>query len=141
MQRVLDEVDADFNIYTSYYSNFFLLRTKVLVNGENANISSVKEGDYQEPVLSFARGTIQLKHFSGVGVTGTKETPQLYCTHLYYTIKKIYDWRFCLAITQDLPVFNTVSLLICMVKGNKGFRNSKALGYSVSNTKPRLLPT
>ena len=86
-------------------------------------------------------GTIQLKHFSGVGVTGTKETPQLYCTHLYYTIKKIYDWRFCLAITQDLPVFNTVSLLICMVKGNKGFRNSKALGYSVSNMKPRLLPT
>ena len=56
MQSVLDEVDADFNIHTSYHSDFFLLRTRVLVNGENTNISSVKEGSYEEPVMSFAHG-------------------------------------------------------------------------------------
>ena len=50
MQRLVDiEVDSDF---TSYHNDFFLLRTKVLVNGENAKISSVKEGSH-EPVISF----------------------------------------------------------------------------------------
>ena len=34
-------VDSDFKIHTSYYTDFFLLRTRVLVNGENAEI---KEG-------------------------------------------------------------------------------------------------
>ena len=56
MQSVLDEVDADFNIHTSYHTDFFLLRTRVLVNGENATISSVKEGTYDEPVMSFCHG-------------------------------------------------------------------------------------
>ena len=54
MQRLVDiEVDSDFNIHTSYHNDFFLLRTKVLVNGENATITSVKEGSYEEPVLNF----------------------------------------------------------------------------------------
>ena len=57
MQRLVDiEVDSDFNIHTSYHSDFFLLRTKVLVNGENATIKSVKEGSYEEPVMSFCHG-------------------------------------------------------------------------------------
>ena len=56
LQSVLDEVDADFNIHTSYHSDFFLLRTRVLVNGENATITSVKEGSYEEPVMSFCHG-------------------------------------------------------------------------------------
>ena len=56
MQRLVDiEVDSDFNIHTSYH-DFFLLRTKVLVNGENATIKSVKEGSYEEPVMSFSHG-------------------------------------------------------------------------------------
>ena len=50
------EVDSDFSIHTSYYNNFFLLRTRVLVNGENATITSVKEGVYEEPVLNFRHG-------------------------------------------------------------------------------------
>ena len=50
------EVDSDFNIHTSYHSDFFLLRTRVLVNGENATITSVKEGVYDEPVMSFSHG-------------------------------------------------------------------------------------
>ena len=54
MQRLVDiEVDSDFNIHTSYHNDFFLLRTKVLVNGENATITSVKEGSHDEPVMSF----------------------------------------------------------------------------------------
>ena len=63
MQRLVDiEVDSDFNIHTSYHNDFFLLRTKVLVNGENAKICSVKEGSYEEPVMSFSHdGTISTK--------------------------------------------------------------------------------
>ena len=55
-------------------------------------------------------GRIQLSHFSGVGVAGSKETPRSYCAHLYHTVKQIYDWRYYLAITQDLEAHITVSL-------------------------------
>ena len=46
------EVDPDFNIHTSYHNDFFLLRTRVLVNGTNTEIRSVKEGKYEGPVLN-----------------------------------------------------------------------------------------
>ena len=67
MQRLVDiEVDSDFNIHTSYHSDFFLLRTKVLVNGENATIKSVKEDSFEEPVMSFCHNgsTISTKLWS-----------------------------------------------------------------------------
>ena len=65
MQRVVHEIDPEFNIRTSYHNDFFLLRTKVLVNGENATIRS-KEGVYDEPVMSFCYGgnTISTKLWS-----------------------------------------------------------------------------
>ena len=47
------EIDPDFNIHTSYYNDLFLLRTRVLVNGENTEVRSVKEGKYEGPVLNF----------------------------------------------------------------------------------------
>ena len=54
MQRLVDiDVDPDFKIHTSYHNNFFLLRTKVLVNGKITKILSVKEGSYEEPALTF----------------------------------------------------------------------------------------
>ena len=60
-------------------------------------------------------GSIQLNYFSGVGVTGSEETPRLYCAHLYHTIKQIYDWRYYLAITQDLEAHITVSSLTVFI--------------------------
>ena len=65
MQRVVHEIDPEFNIRTSYHNDFFLLRTRVLVNGENATIRS-KEGVYDEPVMSFCHGgsTISTKLWS-----------------------------------------------------------------------------
>ena len=51
MQRVVDEVDRDFNIHTSYHSDFFLLKMRVLVNGENAKISSIKGGSHEAPTM------------------------------------------------------------------------------------------
>ena len=65
MQRVIHQVDSEFNIRTSYHNDFFLLRTRVLVNGENAMITS-KEGSYEEPVMSFCYGgsTISTKLWS-----------------------------------------------------------------------------
>lgn len=54
-------------------------------------------------------GSIQLSHFSGKGVVGRKRTPRSYCAHLYHTMKLIHDWRFYLAITQDLDAQLTVS--------------------------------
>ena len=55
MQRVVRGIDPEFNICTSYHSDFFLLRTKVLVNEENAKIRS-KEGSYEDPTMSFCHG-------------------------------------------------------------------------------------
>ena len=55
MHRVVHKVDPEFNIRTSYHNDFFLLRTRVLVNGENATIRS-KEGSYKDPVMSFCYG-------------------------------------------------------------------------------------
>ena len=40
------ETDPDFKIHTSYYSDFFLLRTRVLVNGRNTEIRSIEDGKY-----------------------------------------------------------------------------------------------
>ena len=49
------EVDPSFDIHSSYHNDFFLLRTRVLVNGENTEIRSIKEGKYEGPVLNFRR--------------------------------------------------------------------------------------
>ena len=67
MQRLVDiEVDSEFNIHTSYHNDFFILRTKVLVNGENTTIKSVKEDSYEEPVMNFCHSgsTISTKLWS-----------------------------------------------------------------------------
>ena len=48
------EVDPKLaEIYTSYHNEFFLVRTRVLVNGEISEISYSKEGKYDGPVLNF----------------------------------------------------------------------------------------
>ena len=52
--RVVDiEVDPEFNIHTSYHNDFFLLKTRVTVNGENTQVKSVKAGSYEEPTLVY----------------------------------------------------------------------------------------
>ena len=53
-------------------------------------------------------GSIQLEHFSGVGVAGSEETPRSYCAHLYHTMEGLHDWIFYFVITQDLDAKNTV---------------------------------
>ena len=40
-------------IHTSYHNDFFLLRTRVLVNGENTTIKSITEDEYEGPALNF----------------------------------------------------------------------------------------
>ena len=53
VQRFGLDVDPSFEIHTSYHNDFFLLRTRVLVDGENTEIRSIKEGKYEGPVLNF----------------------------------------------------------------------------------------
>ena len=53
-------------------------------------------------------GSIQLSHFSGVGVNGKKRTPRAYCAQIYYTIKEEADWRVYFIIIQDLDAIKTV---------------------------------
>ena len=54
-------------------------------------------------------GSIQLMHFSGIGVTGRKRTPRSYCAQIYYTIKEeASDWRVYFIITKDLDALKTV---------------------------------
>ena len=54
-------------------------------------------------------GSIQLHHFSGIGITGGKRTPRAYCAQIYYTIKEeASDWRVYFIITKDLDILKTV---------------------------------
>ena len=57
-----------------------------------------------------AYGTIQLRHFCGIGVTGRECTPRSYCAHVYHAMeqanKRIY---YYLAITLDHPIQDNVS--------------------------------
>ena len=55
-------------------------------------------------------GSIQLSHFSGLGITGKKGTLKSYCGHLYYNVKQIYESRFYFVITQDLDAMNMVHM-------------------------------
>ena len=60
-------------------------------------------------------GSIQLSHFSGVGVTGRKRTPRAYCAQIYYTIKEeASDWRVYFVITKDLDMLKTVGDTQCV---------------------------
>ena len=47
------EVDPEFNIHTSYHNDFFLLKTRLTVNGETTQIKSVKTDSYEEPTLVY----------------------------------------------------------------------------------------
>ena len=52
MPRRIDiEFDREFQLHTSYHNDFFLLRTKVLVDGKSTEIRTVQEGSYEGPVL------------------------------------------------------------------------------------------
>ena len=53
-------------------------------------------------------GSIQLNHFSGIGVTGKKGNLQSYCAYLFHTVEPMYDWKYYFVITQDLDTKNTV---------------------------------
>ena len=53
-------------------------------------------------------GSIELKHFSGISIAGSEETPRSYCAHLYHTMEDVHDWIFYFVITQDLDAENTV---------------------------------
>ena len=61
VQRFELDVDPSFEIHTSYHNDFFLLRTRVLVNGESTAIRSVREGKYEGPVLNFRHSGSTLK--------------------------------------------------------------------------------
>ena len=75
--------------------------------------------------IDSAYGSIQLTHFSGIGITGRRRTPRSYCAHLYHAMRQIDDWRFYLAITEDHPTPNTVQFLECL------FCNLRSLACTV----------
>ena len=54
-QRFEIDVDPNFEIHTSYHKDFYPLRTRVLVNGENTEIRSVRERRCEEPALNFCQ--------------------------------------------------------------------------------------
>lgn len=56
-------------------------------------------------------GSIQLTHFSGVGIAGKKRTPRSYCAQIYYKTKGVHDWRFYFVVTQDIEIQIKVSHL------------------------------
>ena len=107
MQRLVDEVDPDFNIHTSYHNDFFLLRTKVLVNGENAKIELVKGDSNGEPVMKFYHdgNTISTKLWSIANAL----SPILHQYGVYHVDTYYYEqfplWRVIFSSESCLRLF------------------------------------
>ena len=57
-------------------------------------------------------GSIDLFHFSGLGITEEGSEEQLYCAKQYYIGSKI-NWRAHFVVTKDLEVYITVSIDHC----------------------------
>ena len=54
-------------------------------------------------------GSLQLSHFSGIGITGRKSSPRSYCAQIYYTIREeAFDWKVYFLVTLDLDTLKTV---------------------------------
>ena len=117
------EVDPDFEIHTSYHNDFFLLRTRVLVNGENTEIMSGREGKYKGPVLNFCHSgrTISTKLSS---ISNTAISPTLVDYGVYHV-----DTFYC----EQSPLFHVVfSSELCL----KNF--ILAMGELQSALEPKL---
>ena len=56
-------------------------------------------------------GSIQLTHFSGLGIAGRKRTPRSYCAQIYHRTKGVHDWRLYFVVTQDIEIQIKVSHL------------------------------
>ena len=99
MHRLVDlEVDPHFNIHTSYHKDFFLLRTRVLVNGENMEIRSVKEGRYEEPALKYCHsGSTYSTKLSSISKTVSPILHQCGVYHVdtfYYELSPLFHITF-----------------------------------------------
>ena len=92
------KVDADFNIHTSYHNDFFLLRTKVLVNGEKTEIRYIKDGRYEGPVMTFGHSgsTISIKRLSLI----LKAVSSILARHEVYHVDMFYY--------EQSPLFHVV---------------------------------
>ena len=53
-------------------------------------------------------GSIQLSHFSGIGIAGRKRTPRAYCAQIYTIKEEASDWRVYFIITKNLDILKTV---------------------------------
>ena len=79
------ETDPGFKIHTSYYSDFFLLRTRVLVNGRNTEIRSIEDGKYVRLVLCHSSSTTGIKLLLVVNtVSAVLHQYQVYHVNAFY---------------------------------------------------------
>ena len=95
------EVDLNFSIHTSYHNDFFLLRTKVLVNGENTEIRS-KNDNY----VGRFQGFWSMRVFRTIfeGFEGTYEGPVLSFCHSGRTISAEL-WLFAEIVSRILQQY------------------------------------
>ena len=95
------EVDPNFSIHTSYHNDFFLLRTKVLVNGENTEIRS-KNDSYVGRFQGFWSVRVFRPIFEGF--EGTYEGPVLSFCHSGRTISTEL-WLFAEIVSRILQQY------------------------------------
>jgi len=48
--------------------------------------------------------SIELTHFSGLGIIGRIRTPQSHCAHIYYSSNGVHKWTFYFIITRNLDI-------------------------------------
>ena len=62
-------------------------------------------------------GSIEVSHFSGMGIASKRKCQSAYCAQVYYNNKSRHEWRVYFVITRNLDAVLTVShvITLCMV--------------------------
>ena len=103
LQRVDVETDPDFNIHSNYYNDFFLLRTRMLVNGRNTEIRSIRDGKYVRAVFYYSGNTTGIKLLLVVTTIsavlhqyGVYHVDTFYCEVQSLLFRTVFSTELCL---------------------------------------------
>lgn len=103
LQHVEIETDPDFNIHTSIHNDFFLLRTRVLVNDKNTEIRSIRNGKYVRAVFYYSGNDTGIKLLLVVNTVstvlhqyGVYHVDTFYCGVQSLLFRTVFSTELCL---------------------------------------------
>ena len=97
------ETDPDLSIHTSCHNDFFVLRTRVLVNGSNTEIRSIRDGKYVRAVFYYSGNNTGIKLLLVVNTVstvlhqhGVYHVETFYCEVQSLLFRTVFSTELCL---------------------------------------------